>query len=47
MLQVNILLTMAKDINSICPIAIGEVLVIPLSYSFKGHFRSIYPPISL
>jgi hypothetical protein len=51
MLWANRLLAMAKNIGGLCPIIISEVffdlLVIPLSFNFKGHFKSTYPPISL
>jgi hypothetical protein len=47
-LGVNKLLAMAKDTNGLCPITVGVVffnlLVIPLCYSFGGHFKNTYPP---
>jgi len=49
--RANRLLAMAKDTNGLRPIIVNKIffylLVAPLSYSFKGHFKSTYPPISL
>ncbi len=49
MLEVNILLAMAKDTGGLRPIAVSKVFlqVTPLSYSFMGCFKNTYPPINL
>jgi hypothetical protein len=48
-LGVNKLLAMTKDTRGFHPITIGEhffdLLNISLSYSFRSHFRNIYPPL--
>ncbi len=31
----------------LCARCFFDLLVVPLSYSFKGHFRNTYPPTSL
>jgi hypothetical protein len=36
------------DTNGLCPIIVSfDLLIIPLSFSFEGHFKSTYPFISL
>ncbi len=48
LLGANRLLAMANDMGGFCPIIVGEVFFqfISHSYSFEGHFRSIYPLIN-
>jgi hypothetical protein len=40
MLRVSKLLAMEKDLGGLCPI------VVPLSFSLRGHFKNTYPPIN-
>jgi hypothetical protein len=48
-LRVNRLLAMTKETSGLCPIArcFFNLLFFPLSYNFKGCFKSIHPHINL
>jgi hypothetical protein len=51
MLGASRLLAMAKDTSGLRPNVLSKIffdlLIIPLSFNFEGHFKNTYPPTSL